>query len=86
MKLLVIDPFPEHFVEELKSLPFKVQYTPDADRADVLQHIFDANILLINSKLNVNLALLDAAPKLRLIIRAGVGMDHRQRWHLAFAL
>ena len=76
MKLLVIDPFPDTFVKELQSLPIEVQYTPDADRANVSENIFDASILLINSKLKVNLALLDAAPKLRLIIRAGVGMDH----------
>lgn len=76
MKLLVIDPFPADFIERLRKLPLEVQYLPDADRAQVLDVIVDAKILLLNSKVKVNLSLLDAAPGLKLIVRAGVGMDH----------
>ncbi|MFK7970526.1 MAG: NAD(P)-dependent oxidoreductase [Bacteroidia bacterium] len=76
MKLLVIDPFPAHFVTKLKALPLELVYLPEADRPEVHDAILDAHILLLNSKVNVNISLLDAAPQLKLIIRAGVGMDH----------
>lgn len=74
--LLVIDPFPDSFVKKLEALPLELRYLPDADRAEVVENITNADALLINSKVKVNIGLLDAAPKLKLIIRAGVGMDH----------
>jgi D-3-phosphoglycerate dehydrogenase len=74
--LLVIDPFPDHFVKSLEALPFTLRYLPEADRSEVIEQIVDAEVLLLNSKVKVDINLLDAAPKLKLIIRAGVGMDH----------
>ncbi|MEZ4687360.1 MAG: NAD(P)-dependent oxidoreductase [Bacteroidia bacterium] len=74
--LLVIDHFPETFVKTLESLPYRLHYIPDADREQVIQAIGDADILLLNSKIKVDIHVMDAAPKLKLIIRAGVGVDH----------
>ncbi|MDX2248787.1 MAG: NAD(P)-dependent oxidoreductase [Bacteroidia bacterium] len=76
MKIFVIDEFPPHFLEELQKLPVEVLYTPDTNREKVLATIQDCDILIINSKINVDKEVADAAPRLKMVIRAGVGMDH----------
>lgn len=83
MKVLVIDSFPEKFLNELHALPVTVTYVPKAQRAEILPLLADAEILVINSKIKVDREAADAAPKLRMVIRAGVGMDHIDMEYLA---
>jgi D-3-phosphoglycerate dehydrogenase len=83
MNVLIIDPFPDDFVQSLSSLPLTLSYQPEADREQVMAMIGDQHILILNSKVQVNAALVDAAPDLQLVIRAGVGMDHIDEPYLA---
>ncbi len=53
-----------------------LHYQPDWVRADILPALADVEVLVMNSKTNVDRELLDAAPQLKLLCRAGVGMDH----------
>ncbi|MEZ4771671.1 MAG: NAD(P)-dependent oxidoreductase [Bacteroidia bacterium] len=76
MKILVIDEFPLHFLEELRKFPAEVIYIPSTTREEVLTLIPECEILIINSKIRVDKEVADFAPKLRMVIRAGVGMDH----------
>lgn len=76
MKILIIDKFPATFPEKLASLDVQVDYRPEAQRTEVLQAISDTQILILNSKVKVDQELVDAAPELSLVLRAGVGMDH----------
>lgn len=76
MHILIIDPFPPVFLEQLATLPVTIQYLPDADRNQVLETIGEAEVLVINSKIRVDQPVIERAGKLRLLVRAGVGMDH----------
>mgnify|MGYP006267684119 CR=1 FL=1 len=76
MVITVIDSFPEDFIQALQALPVTVQYLPEAQRGDILPQLAETEILVLNSKIKVDREAIDAAPKLRLVLRAGVGLDH----------
>jgi D-3-phosphoglycerate dehydrogenase / 2-oxoglutarate reductase len=83
MNVLIIDPFTDDFIQALSRLPIALSYRPEAKREDVLKLISGQEILILNSKVQVDRTLIDAAPALRLVIRAGVGMDHIDEAYLA---
>lgn len=76
ISILVIDRFRPEFIERLGELPFQLTYLPDADRKKVIEEIGEADILILNSKVQVDREMIDQADKLQLVIRAGVGTDH----------
>ena len=53
-----------------------VSYLPDAPPAEVVTALHEAQVLVLKSKLRVTATVLDQAPRLRLIVRAGIGLDH----------
>ena len=83
MNILIIDRFPDIFLQELSSLAVQVTYLPEIDRKTVLSLIEDQHILILNSKVKVDRALVDRANHLMLVVRAGVGMDHIDEEYLA---
>ncbi len=76
MKALIIDLFPEPWLSQLRALPLEVDYFPGAERAHVLLLLQGADILILNSAIRVDREAIDAAPNLKMVIRAGIGMDH----------
>ena len=76
MKILIIDAFPANFIEQLEKMPVEITFIPKADQAEVLEKIPEAEILIMNSKIRVTKEVKDIAPNLKMLIRAGVGMDH----------
>ncbi len=67
MKILIADSFDE-------SLPKKL--APFGDATSDMTHLADAEVLLIRSKSKVTKEFLAGAPKLKLVIRGGVGLDN----------
>lgn len=76
MQVLIIDKFPEPWLSRLKALPVQVTYLPKADRAVAMALLPQTDILILNSKISVDKEAIDAAPLLKMVIRAGIGMDH----------
>lgn len=76
MNILLIDAFPAVMVDKLKALGHPVRYEPDWTREQVLANVGEVDVLVMNSKVNADRALLDAGPRLKMVCRAGVGMDH----------
>lgn len=76
MKLLLIDHLPGGLDAQLAALGHPLVYLPDATREEVYAAAHDADILVMNSKVDADAALLAAGPRLKMICRAGVGMDH----------
>lgn len=76
MQVLIIDTFPEPWLSRLKSLPVEVTYLPKADRSVTMALLPQTDILILNSKISVDKEAVDAAPNLKMVIRAGIGMDH----------
>lgn len=75
-QVLLVDRFPEAMREELQSLPIDLQYEPEWRRAEILAAMPEIDVLIMNSKTHVDRELLDRAPRLKVLGRAGVGMDH----------
>lgn len=77
MKLLIIDFFEAEFIDALAHLPLTAfDYVPKADRAEVLRRLPGHDVLVMKSKTQVDTALLQHGSKLKLIVRAGVGLEH----------
>lgn len=74
--VLLVDRFPEEMVREMEDMSGNVKYRPEWKRREILEAIGEVDVLVMNSKTKVDRELLDAAPRLKLLCRAGVGMDH----------
>jgi D-3-phosphoglycerate dehydrogenase / 2-oxoglutarate reductase len=76
MNILLIDPFPEKMLAKIAALGQPWRYEPDWTKAEVYANLADVDILVMNSKVNADAELLGHGPRLKMICRAGVGMDH----------
>lgn len=76
MKVLVAAPLHEKALEVLKNAGFEIVYEeyPDEDR--LLELVRDADAIIVRSKPKVTRKVIEAAPKLKVIGRAGVGLDN----------
>lgn len=55
---------------------FEIRYCDGADRASLLPAIGEADAILVRSATQVDAEAIDAAPRLKVIARAGVGLDN----------
>lgn len=75
-RLLAIDTLHDSIFELLKALPtVQFEYQPDWKRADILAHVDEFEGLIVRSKTPIDAEFLAHAPRLRLIARAGSGLD-----------
>lgn len=74
MKVLIVDKFPEKYVEELKKSSLDVEYAPDTSAAELAMKAESANILVVRST-EVRANVINSAPNLSLIVRAGAGYN-----------
>ncbi len=82
MKILVASSFPETFLSQLESLGFSVSYQPHLPIGKLKEIIGPIEVLLIRTFPSVQKELIDEAKALKLVCRAGVGMDHVDRKYL----
>lgn len=75
MNILIVDDIHPSLFEMLKQAGFEYRYEPAFKRADILTHIADCEGLIIRSKTFIDEEVLQKAPKLRFIARAGAGLD-----------
>jgi D-3-phosphoglycerate dehydrogenase len=77
MKIVVADDLPASALEVLRA---EAGWTVDARSgraaAELATDLADADALLVRSATRVNASLLDAAPRLRIVARAGTGVDN----------
>ncbi len=75
---IVISEFMDRQVVEQMARDYDVHYDPDlVDKASALKRLVaDARGLVVRNRTQVGPALLDAAPKLRVVGRLGVGLDN----------
>ena len=75
MKALITDNVHPVLIEDLESIGVAVTYLPKINQAEVELLIQDYEILVINSKINVDVAFIDKAVNLKCIGRLGSGME-----------
>lgn len=71
MKILIADNMENEVLEELKKLG-TIAYKP----SDLKKEIVDSDVLIVRSKTKVTGELLEKATHLKVVIRAGVGLDN----------
>ena len=77
MKILVADNVSKHALDVLRSeRSFQVVFLPEKSGASVTGEIADADALIVRSATKANAALIEEAKRLRVIGRAGVGVDN----------
>lgn len=72
----IVDDVHPVLIEGLQKLGHNVLYKPNSSREDILSGISKADVLVIRTKTQVDQTMLSAAPKLKIIARAGAGMDN----------
>ncbi len=75
MKILVADDMPADALAPLSARGWDVIVTAGQPRDTLLAALADADALIVRSATKVTADLLDAAPKLRIVARAGTGVD-----------
>ncbi|MCD6373693.1 MAG: hydroxyacid dehydrogenase [Thermococcus sp.] len=76
MKVLVAAPLHEKAIEVLKNAGFEIVYEEYPDEARLLELVGDVDAIIVRSKPKVTRKVIEAAPKLKVIGRAGVGLDN----------
>mgnify|MGYP000108329131 CR=1 FL=1 len=74
MRILIADKFPESYVAQFRALGLRSDYQPDLSTDALKDNVGDASILVVRST-KVTRAVIEAASKLELILRAGAGVD-----------
>jgi D-3-phosphoglycerate dehydrogenase len=75
-RVLVADPLEQEGIERLRRSGLEVDYRPSCDRQELLQAVAAADALVVRSRVRVDAAVLEAGPRLRVVGRAGVGVDN----------
>ena len=76
MKVLIADPISDSGISILKSAGFDVVIVAESNQAEKYKAIFDADGLIIRSGTKVDSKMIDNAVRLKVIGRAGVGIDN----------
>jgi D-3-phosphoglycerate dehydrogenase len=76
MKVLIAEPISEEALEYLRNAGVEVEFKPGLTYEELLKVISDYDALVVRSQTKVDAKLIEAAKKLRIIGRAGVGVDN----------
>src|SRR6266487_5072613 len=76
LKIFVADDVSESGLEPLRAASFNVEKRTGLSQADLMTALADCEGLIVRSETKVTAALMDSAPQLRVVGRAGVGVDN----------
>jgi len=76
MKIFISDPVDEQCVDLLKQEGFAVVYQPGLDAGNLKSALADADALIVRSQTKVTAGILESAKKLKVVGRAGAGVDN----------
>lgn len=72
---MITDPVHPLLIEELEGMDYVVDYQPSASQNSVLEVISEYTGLIINSKINADVQLIDRGVRLKFIGRLGAGLE-----------
>ena len=76
MKCLIVDDIHEVLISGLEKIGIEVIYKPFIAREDALLLLNDIGIIVVRSKFLIDREVIDSAPSLKAIARAGAGIDN----------
>lgn len=75
-KVLIADHIPEVCFEILRSNNFEVDFLPEITQDEISSKIEKYDAIILRGRLKLNKEILEKAKNLKLIVRAGVGLDN----------
>jgi D-3-phosphoglycerate dehydrogenase len=75
-RVLISDKIADQAIEELKSAGLSVVYEPDISAEELTKRVADTEALIVRSRTQVTADVIRSANRLRIIGRAGVGLDN----------
>jgi len=75
-RILITDPVDGLLLEALKAAGLEVDYRPGISRGEILVAIPEYDALVVRSRTKVDRVVIERAEKLKVIARAGVGLDN----------
>ena len=79
MKIVIADGLPASAIEALRQPDWQIDTKQGRSAAELAADLKDADALVVRSATKVTREVIDAAPKLRIIARAGTGVDNVRR-------
>ena len=76
MKILITDAVDAKCLEVFKAEGFDVRYSPGLSKDRIIEEIKDIDALIVRSQTEVSVEIFDAASKLKVVGRAGAGVDN----------
>ncbi|MBJ7428058.1 MAG: phosphoglycerate dehydrogenase [Bacteroidia bacterium] len=76
MKVLIIDDVSSLLTDGLEKIGYQVTYLPNINRNEILEIIAPFEVLVVRTKTSIDKEILNAAPNLKIIARAGSGLDN----------
>ncbi|BCU68272.1 3-phosphoglycerate dehydrogenase [Sulfolobales archaeon HS-7] len=75
--ILIADPVDSYIIDKLSALELiRVRYEPNISRGELLQKIANYDVLIVRSRTVVDSEIIRNAKKLKIIARAGIGLDN----------
>ena len=74
-KVIIADPVHPYLIESLKK-KYLVNYSPNISYESLSKIIFNYNIIILRSGIQLDKKIIELAKELKIIVRAGVGMDN----------
>jgi len=76
LKILVCDPIDQDGIQALRSAGFQVENQPTIDKTSLLGVARNYDVLVVRGRTRIDASIIEAAPNLKMIGRAGVGLDN----------
>ncbi len=76
VRILITDTVDEDLISELTSRGFNVDYRPGISRDELLNIVKNYEVLVVRSRTKVDRKVIDEGKNLKVIARAGVGLDN----------
>lgn len=75
-KVLVCDSIDQVGIDNMKRAGLTVHYKPEISPAELISSVKEYDVLIVRSRTKVTGEIVDAAPKIKIIARVGVGLDN----------
>ncbi|TRM98014.1 3-phosphoglycerate dehydrogenase, partial [Sulfolobus sp. B1] len=76
LKVIITDPVDEYMIKTLQSYGLAVDYKPEISREELLKIIDQYEILVVRSRTKVDKEIIERGKNLKVIARAGIGLDN----------
>lgn len=75
-RIIICDAIDEIGISTLKKAGLVVDYKPDIEHDELITSVRDCDVIIVRSRTKITKDIIDAAPRVKIIARVGVGLDN----------